>query len=140
MDPPPAPPPPPPPSSPPPSPRATPLTPSLDGRVLRGVSNDPEGQVGGETLFHFHQEEDLIWARYEGGAIRRGYLVGLAEADTLDFRYAHVTVDGDTATGRSVDRVEMLGDGRVRLHERWAWDSQDGEGTSVLEEIAPPLH
>jgi hypothetical protein len=113
---------------------------SMDGRLLRGVANDAGGEVDSETIFRFHQQEDLVWAEYEGGAIRRGYLVGLVEDDTLDLRYAHVSVDGDTATGRTVDRVEVLADGRVRLHERWAWDSRDGEGTSVLEEIAPPLH
>ncbi|HEX6695483.1 MAG TPA: hypothetical protein VF080_01770 [Solirubrobacteraceae bacterium] len=26
-------------------------------------------------------------------------------------------------------------DGRLRLHETWAWDSQAGSGTSVVEEI-----
>jgi hypothetical protein len=31
-------------------------------------------------------------------------------------------------------------DGRLRLHETWAWDSQPGSGTSVVEEVAslPP--
>jgi hypothetical protein len=45
-----------------------------------------------------------------------------------------VTTDGETATGQSHDRIERLDDGRLRLHEEWAWDSKDGSGTSVLEE------
>jgi hypothetical protein len=42
--------------------------------------------------------------------------------------------DGRTATGRCESRIEELPDGRLRLHETWAWDSQDGSGTSVVEE------
>jgi hypothetical protein len=43
--------------------------------------------------------------------------------------------DGTTATGRCESRIEALADGRLRLHETWAWESQEGAGTSVVEEI-----
>ncbi|MFC7203098.1 hypothetical protein ACFQJC_06205 [Haloferax namakaokahaiae] len=108
---------------------------SLDGRVFESISNDSDGDVGGETYFEFDQTGDLVHARYQGGTVRLGHLVGLHLGDSLDFRYTHVTVDGDTATGHSIDRIERLDDGRLRLHEDWAWDSKDGSGTSVLEEV-----
>lgn len=113
---------------------------SMEGRVLRGASNTAEGQVDASTIFRYRQQDDLVWAEYEGGLIRRGYLVGTTDGTTLDFRYVHVDVDGHTASGRSVDTIEVLEDGRVRLHERWQWDSREGAGESVVEEIAPPLH
>ncbi|SEL87306.1 hypothetical protein [Haloferax larsenii] len=108
---------------------------SVDGRVFKSVSNDADGDVGGETYFWFEQTDDLIHARYHGGSVRLGHLVGLHLGDTLDFRYTHVTVSGDTATGHSVDRIERLDDGRLRLHEQWEWDSKPGSGSSVLEEV-----
>jgi hypothetical protein len=107
----------------------------MDGRVLRAVSNDSAGEVTEATTFRFEQERDLVQARYEGGTIRRGFLVGLNDGKTLDFRYVHLTVEGETATGHSVDEIERLPDGRVRLHEEWSWDSKEGSGTSVLEEV-----
>jgi hypothetical protein len=110
--------------------------PSMDGRVFRSVANDADGDVGDETYFRFEQADDLIHARYEGGTVRLGHLVGLRRGDELDFRYTHVTVDGETATGHSVDRIERLDDGRLRLHEDWEWDSKPGSGSSVLEELA----
>jgi hypothetical protein len=107
----------------------------MDGRVLRAVSND-DGTVSDATTFRFEQEGDMIQARYEGGGeIRRGFLVGRSDGESLDFRYAHLTVEGETATGHSVDGIERLPDGRIRLHEEWAWDSKEGSGTSVLEEV-----
>jgi hypothetical protein len=36
---------------------------------------------------------------------------------------------------RSEDRIELLGDGRVRLHESLTWDSRAGSGTNVLEGV-----
>lgn len=109
--------------------------PSLDGRRFRPAESVDGGDVGTETTFEFEQDDDLINARYEGGTVRCGHLVGIHEGDHVRFRYAQVTVDGETATGRSVDEIEELDDGRIRLHETWAWDSREGEGTSVLEEI-----
>jgi hypothetical protein len=111
--------------------------PSVDGRVFESVRNDGDGDVGSATTFRFDQTDDLIHARYEGGDVRLGHLVGHHLGDELRFRYAHVTTDGETATGQSRDRIERLDDGRLRLHEEWAWDSKAGSGTSVLEERAP---
>ncbi|MFC6904778.1 hypothetical protein [Halalkalicoccus tibetensis] len=107
----------------------------MDGRVLRATSNDADGTVSDATTFRFEQDGDLIQARYEGGEIRQGFLVGLSDGEGLDFRYTHLTVEGETATGHSIDEIERLPDGRVRLHEEWSWDSKEGAGTSVLEEV-----
>jgi hypothetical protein len=46
-----------------------------------------------------------------------------------------VTVDGGTATGHTESRIEGLADGRLRLREDWTWDSRDGSGKSVVEEV-----
>ena len=87
-----------------------------------------------ETEFRFRQSEAMIWGRYSGGGIRLGFLVGTSDGQTLRFRYTQLDTSGETASGSSVDSIESLPDGRVRLHEAWAWDSREGSGTSVLEE------
>jgi hypothetical protein len=93
------------------------------------------GDVSGDTVFEYGQDGDLVWARYAGGTIRLGHLAGTRRGDTLDFRYAHVTVTGETASGHCVSTVVPLADGRLSLHERWEWDSRTGSGESILEEI-----
>jgi hypothetical protein len=110
---------------------------SVDGRVFRSTANTTGGEVDEETYFRFDQSDDQVHARYKGGAIRLGHLVGRHLGETLEFRYAHLTVEGATATGHSVDRIETLEDGRLRLHEEWEWDSKPGSGSSVLEELTP---
>jgi hypothetical protein len=108
----------------------------LDGRVFAAAEAVAGGQVTPETEFRFRQAGDMVWGRYSGGAIRLGFFVGTSNGQTVRFRYTQLDTDGQTATGSSVDRIEQLPDGRVRLHEQWVWDSRDGEGTSVLEERA----
>jgi len=107
----------------------------MDGRVLRSPTAVEGGDVGPDTEFRFRQAGDMVWGRYSGGGIRLGFFVGTSDGATIRFRYTQLTTAGETATGSSVDRIELLGDGRVRLHEQWAWDSREGRGTSVLEEV-----
>jgi hypothetical protein len=109
---------------------------NLDGRLFRDVTSEHAGDVGDGTVFEYHEDDDAtIWARYAGGKVRLGFLTGTRSADTLDFRYVHVTTDGETASGHCVSRVELLDDGRLRLHEQWSWESKPGSGTSVVEEV-----
>jgi hypothetical protein len=111
-------------------------SPSLDGRRFRVLANSSGGQVTDETEFVFSQDGRVIHARYGGGTIAVGFLAGVADGDTLEFRYVHVDRGGAIASGRSRDTIEVLPDGRLRLHERWQWESQEGGGMSVLEEVA----
>jgi len=111
---------------------------SLDGRRFRAVAEVEGGDVGPQTEFEYAERADgVIHARYAGGAVRLGFLVGMRAGDALSFRYAQLLEDGRTATGRCESRIEELPDGRLRLHETWAWDSQPGAGTSVVEELLP---
>lgn len=108
---------------------------SLDGRRFAGVTNSPEGEVGSSTVFTYHQEGEMIWADYAGGEVRKGFLVGTRTQGTLEFRYAHLNMSGETANGVCASRIEVLADGRLRLHESWSWESRAGIGSSVVEEI-----
>ena len=109
--------------------------PSLDGRRFASATAVEGGDVGAGTVFEYAQDGDLVHARYTGGAVRLGFLVGRREGDRLEFRYAHLTEDGRTAAGHCRSRVEVRPGGALRLHETWAWDSQPGAGTSVLDEL-----
>ena len=108
---------------------------SLDGLVLSPVADQAPGQVGTRTRFTYHEEKGAIWADYAGGDVLRGHLVGTRTGDRLDFRYIQLKQDGTTSSGHCASTVVDLTDGRVRLEERWEWESQEGSGTSVVEEL-----
>ncbi|WP_133910058.1 hypothetical protein [Streptomyces sp. NBC_00582] len=108
---------------------------SLDGLVLAPVADQAPGQVGTRTRFTYHEQDGVIWADYGGGDVVRGHLVGTREGDRLDFRYVQLKQDGTTSSGHCVSTVVALEDGRVRLAETWNWESQEGSGTSVVEQV-----
>lgn len=107
------------------------------GRRFVSVSNAAGGDVGCATTFEYHQDGDLVWAAYAGGAVRHGMLIARCAPDgTLDARYQHMTEAGELKTGLCRSTPEMLPDGRLRLHEAWRWTSGEGHsGQSVVEEI-----
>ena len=109
-----------------------------DGKVFRSLSNSANGEVDAATLFHYHQDGDVVWASYAGGGVRRGTLVArVDDAGVLDMRYAHVNARGELATGECRSVPELLPDGRLRLHETWQWTSGDrSKGASIVEEVA----
>ena len=113
---------------------------TYSGKLFRPVSNSPNGEVNGETLFRYEQHGDLFSATYSGGGIRAGHMLGCCDAKgNLRFCYQHVSDDGGVLrSGVCESRPEILVDGRIRLHERWRWTlGADGEGESIVEEIIP---
>ncbi len=110
---------------------------NYDGRKFASIHNSETGEVGSETVFHYHQSGNIVWAEYSGGAIVRGHLIATCDNDgVLEMRYHHVNTSGDLMTGICRSTPEVLQDGRIRLHEKWQWTSGDlTSGESMIEEI-----
>ena len=109
-------------------------------RYFAPVVNTANGEVDSTTVFHYRQQDNIVWATYTGGGVRWGALTALVDADDcLDMRYSHVNTAGTLMTGRCRSVPEVLADGRVRLHEDWQWTCGDEScGQSVVEEIHTP--
>ncbi len=109
---------------------------NYEGRTFVVITNTGTGEVTSETVFHYHQEGNIVWAEYSGGSILQGHLIAIADADgCLEMRYHHVNTMGDLMTGICRTVPEILSDGRLRLHENWQWTSGDrSTGESILEE------
>jgi hypothetical protein len=113
------------------------MTFDYNGRVFRSIANSDNGEVSAETIFHYRQTGNIVWATYEGGSIAFGTLIArMSPEGVLTMRYSHVNHSGDLMSGECVSAPEILSDGRYRLHERWQWTSGDhSSGESVLEEV-----
>jgi hypothetical protein len=110
-----------------------------EGRIFRSISNSRFGEVGEETIFHYHQDQDIVWGEYSGGSIVRGMLIAhMDEEGVLDLRFQHINIEGELRTGIVRSTPELLPDGRYRLYERWQWTSgNQPSGESIVEEIPP---
>lgn len=105
------------------------------GRRFRAVVNSDSGEVSGETIFQYFQENELLWAEYAGGAIRKGNIVGRVSPEgVITMHYQHVNTGGEIRSGSCVSVPERLPSGLIRLHESWQWTGGEA-GTSVIEEI-----
>jgi hypothetical protein len=107
---------------------------NLDRVTMFVSSTASNGVVSGETCLDFSQRGERVWARYAGGTVSRGWLVGRWIADSLRFRYAQIESSGAIHAGRSECDVQHLSDGRLRLIEHFAWSTRSGSGINVFEE------
>jgi hypothetical protein len=110
---------------------------NYDNRLFRCVTNSETGEVSASTIFHYRQKNGVVWATYEGGAIKFGTLVAkVSESGKLEMRYGHLNTAGELMTGECISTPEVLPDGRIRLYEKWRWASGDGTtGNSIVEEV-----
>ena len=110
---------------------------NLEGKIFTSISNTENGDVGAETLFYYHQDGDIVTAKYEGGSIVKGHLIAkILSNGQLDMRYHHLNTKGDFMTGKCLSTPEVLADGRLKFKEQWQWLSGDmSKGYSEIEEI-----
>jgi len=111
----------------------------FDNRIFVGVENYDDGDLTGDTLFHYHQKGSMVWGTCEGGGVLFGTLVAKVLDDgRLDMVWQYLNTEGKFVSGTCVSTPEILPDGRYRLHETWEILS-GGSGTSIIEEIHSPL-
>ena len=110
---------------------------NLDGKSFQVSAGSEHGVVTSDTRLDLRQKGDRVVGRYRGGTIVRGYLVGRISGVAFRFRYAQRETAGGVHGGDSVCELRQLLDGRLRMTEHFTWDTREGSGTNVFEEIAP---
>ena len=108
---------------------------NLDRLTMQVSATAANGVVGSGTLLHFTQRGSRVLARYSGGSVRRGYLVGEIADERLHFRYTQLEGSGEFHGGSSVCDLVTLPDGRSRIVEHFTWRTREGSGENVFEEL-----
>ena len=91
------------------------------GRTFRSVNNSSNGEVDPDTIFHYSQKDEIVWATYQGGAIRWGTLIAKVNDDgCLEMRYQHINIQGQIMTGICHSTPEILPDGRPHAGPRFS--------------------
>jgi hypothetical protein len=107
----------------------------LHNKKFKSLDNSKNGEVGSDTIFHYRQEGNNIWATYSGGKIKVGTLIGEIKNNEITLIYQHLNEDGDFLTGCCDTKILVVND-KIRLDEKWRWTCKDfSKGTSLLEEI-----
>lgn len=108
---------------------------NLDGLTMFVSSTAATGVVSAQTRLHFAQRGERVCARYAGGSVSHGWLVGWCAGSTLRFRYAQCEDGRSIHGGESVCDVQQLSDGRVRIIEHFAWSTRPGSSINVFDEL-----
>lgn len=110
---------------------------NYDGRKFIPKMNSENGEASSQTIFTYHQNENLIWAEYNGGDILKGTLIGtVLQNGELDFVYQHINQDMMIKTGKCHSVPALSSDGKIELSETWEWTSGDcSKGVSLLIEV-----
>jgi hypothetical protein len=110
---------------------------NLNGRRMCTISTDASSVVSAETILTFEQINDRVSARYRGGAIVDGYLIGKFDSTGRSLRFCYVQTDvaGNVDAGKSTGTIEQTGEGRLRLTEAFQWFTRAEHGINVFVEI-----
>jgi hypothetical protein len=110
---------------------------NINNKRFKVINNTKNGETSNQTTFLYQQDENLITAKYEGGKILYGQLIGLLNKNgNINIRYQQVNKEGILMTGKCISKPEILSNGKIRLHESWEWTSGNKtKGFSVVEEI-----
>ena len=108
---------------------------NLDGAVMYVSSTDDNGVVDVKTRLYFTQKGSKVFARYGGGLIIRGCLVGTISGSELVFRYTQLEDSGQIHGGRSICEVQCSPKAGLRMIEQFTWSTRNGSGTNIFDEI-----
>src|SRR5580658_2711266 len=108
---------------------------NLDGVVMYVSSTDDRGVVSTKTRLYFAQKGQRIFARYGGGSVTRGCLVGTLSGSELRFRYTQLEGSGQIQGGRSICEVQRTVQAGLRVIEHFTWGTCSGSGTNIFDEI-----
>lgn len=109
---------------------------NLDGLSFQVCATASIGVVSAQTRLHLTQRGSRIFGRYGGGSVLRGCLVGRVRGQALTFRYTQRECTGGIHGGHSNCVLEVLSDGRLRIHEHFTWKTREGAGTNVFEQVS----
>lgn len=109
---------------------------NFDNKKLRiTLIEGPDTEVNEDTIFHFHQEENIIWAEYSGGKVKLGRLIGVLNGENLTHSYIQINMKDEINSGQGNSKISLNEANKLQIIEEWEWKSQEGKGKSVMTEI-----
>mgnify|MGYP001274420294 CR=1 FL=1 len=108
---------------------------SLQNIKMNVVETSPNGVVNKDTIFVFNQTDKCVTAKYSGGKIEKGFLVGAIDDDILNFSYCQLQTDGALDNGVSSCKLSVGKDEKITMTEFFEWKSRPGEfGINIFQE------
>ncbi|WP_173912757.1 hypothetical protein [Acinetobacter sp. Marseille-Q1618] len=109
----------------------------LNNKIFMSLANTANGDVNAATRFYYTQNGKVITAKYEGGVVQIGSIIGqMLTDDSFEICYQHLTLTGELRTGQCKTKIELLENDVIKLVEDWQWLNGDlSTGHSELIEV-----
>ena len=108
---------------------------SLDGRSFRMLSSTTSAvDVSEPTVFHYSEQEGVLWGDYSGDTVVEGRFAGVREGETVRLSYNHRSRSGALTHGNAVTVISRTNDGKLRLTEFYR-NAEGDPALSACEEI-----
>ncbi|GAB2491680.1 DUF6196 family protein [Nocardiopsis aegyptia] len=106
----------------------------LDLRVFEVAETSEASAVSADTRFEFRERDGRVEARYSGGTVDQGFLVGRREDGRVSTAYTQMDTAGHARTGTAVMRLTGDDGGGLLLVEDYTW-SDGTAGRNVLRAV-----
>ncbi len=109
----------------------------INNKKFKVQMNSDNGEVSSGTIFTYYQRKHIVWAKYSGGEIEQGFLVGkIVDSKCLELVYLHINTQLELMTGKCKSKVSLNESGKIMLTENWQWTCKDfSKGESIMIEI-----
>jgi hypothetical protein len=110
---------------------------NYNNKSFKPVNNTENGETSPQTIFEYKQKGNILMARYQGGNIMEGHLMGkVSDNGEITMHYHQINEKGELNSGICHSRPQIMENGKLRLYETWQWLTGDqSKGQSVIEEI-----
>ncbi|KOX24276.1 hypothetical protein ADL05_00045 [Nocardiopsis sp. NRRL B-16309] len=103
-------------------------------RVFEVAETSGASAISPGARFEFRERDGRVEARYSGGAVEQGFLLGRREGDRVTAAYTQMDTAGRARTGTTAMRLTGEGDGGLVLVEDFTW-SDGTAGRNVLRSV-----
>lgn len=112
---------------------------TLDNRTFIPFENSEGGVVDERTQFHFTQTGRDFSAKYQGGDIKSGHIIGRMTTDLAgEMLYHCQTTANELKAGHASATFKTTEMGQIRMSLKWKWlGGGTGSGTSEYITIDP---
>jgi hypothetical protein len=110
---------------------------NLNNKYFKPLSSSINSDIDVSTVFHYRQNDDIVWATYSGNNIRFGTLVGsFINNEKFKFNYQQIDNENNVKTGKCISDISVLKDGKLKIIENWEWTCGDfTKGKSSLIQV-----
>lgn len=110
---------------------------NYNNKTFKLISSSGNSDLTSNTTFLYKQKDNLLISEYMSENVKFGQIIGVVSRNgEINMSYQQVGQDGKLKTGVCNSKPEILGNGKIRLYEKWTWTSGDKtQGQSVLEEV-----